>query len=149
MGVDFDKIAANKLNNFFARVGEELASMLPAAGCVVDDTAHAAQTEFTLVPVTEEELAVCVNELRGGSAPGVDNIFADVIKDNFSIIAAPLLKIINISLTTGVFPTAFKTAKVIPLFKGGKKDECSNYRPISLLSVIFKSVRKMCAEAIK
>ena len=31
----------------------------------------------------------------------------------------------------GIYPTFWKTAKVTPVFKGGKRSECDNYRPIS------------------
>ena len=43
--------------------------------------------------------------------------------------------IFNISLNSGKVPTKMKTAKIIPVFKKGKTDLMSNYRPISLLSV--------------
>ena len=39
---------------------------------------------------------------------------------------------------TGVFPSALKTAKVVPVFKKDSKLGYSNYRPISLFSNIEK-----------
>ncbi|KAG8248856.1 hypothetical protein J6590_032430 [Homalodisca vitripennis] len=48
---------------------EELANKIPTVDCVVDDERYQVQTEFQLEPVTEEQLANCVRELRGGSAP--------------------------------------------------------------------------------
>src|SRR5436190_10827664 len=109
-----------------------------AAPCVVDDRSHSASTVFMLTPVSEEQLADCVRELRGGSSPGIDGISTDVIKDNFEFVKTPLLKIINTSLTTGIFPETFKTAKVVPIYKSGQKGKCENYRPISLLNVLSK-----------
>ena len=44
---------------------------------------------------------------------------------------------------TGVFPSAFKTAKVVPDFKKDSKLDYSNYRPISLLSNIEKIIEKL------
>mgnify|MGYP001799024102 CR=1 FL=1 len=43
----------------------------------------------------------------------------------------------------GIFPDAFKLAKVIPVFKKGQINECSNYRPISLLSNLGKLLEKV------
>ena len=39
---------------------------------------------------------------------------------------------------TAYFPTAWKTARVKPIFKSGNKLEVSNYRPIAILSVVSK-----------
>ena len=44
---------------------------------------------------------------------------------------------------TGVFPSALKTAKVVPVFKKDSKLNYSNYRPISLLSNIEKLLEKL------
>ena len=44
---------------------------------------------------------------------------------------------------TGVFPSVFKTAKVVPVFKKDSKLNYSNYRPISLLSNIEKILEKL------
>ena len=44
---------------------------------------------------------------------------------------------------TGVFPSVFKTAKVVPVFKEDSKLDYSNYRPISLLSNIEKILENL------
>ena len=41
-------------------------------------------------------------------------------------------------LTTGIFPDDLKVAKVVPLFKKGKREILDNYRPISLLHSLSK-----------
>ena len=56
----------------------------------------------------------------------------------------------NLSFSSGIFPDKLKIAKILPVFKKGSKLECSNYRPISLLSnlnnVIEKLMRKRLME---
>ncbi|KAL5249657.1 hypothetical protein ACHWQZ_G018500 [Mnemiopsis leidyi] len=52
-------------------------------------------------------------------------------------------KVINTSFSSGVFPSALKIAKVIPIHKGGSKTEVSNYRPISLLGSMSKVYEKL------
>ena len=47
------------------------------------------------------------------------------------------------SLSKGIFPDKLKTAKVVPIFKMGRKDLCDNYRPISLLSTLSKILEKI------
>ena len=50
----------------------------------------------------------------------------------------------NLSVTTGVFPAAWKQATVIPLYKNrGKAEDPSNYRPVSLLPALRKALDKI------
>ena len=65
---------------------------------------------------------------------------ANNCSDKFS---CTISNIVNSSFTEGIFPHALKTAKVIPIHKGGTKDEVSNYRPISLLSSFSKIYEKL------
>ena len=47
------------------------------------------------------------------------------------------------SFEEGVFPTAMKIAKVIPIYKGKSNELITNYRPISLLSNVSKVLEKV------
>ena len=49
----------------------------------------------------------------------------------------------NLSLRTCKFPSKWKQAKIIPLHKGGSKDDVNNYRPISLLPLPGKLLEKI------
>ena len=48
-----------------------------------------------------------------------------------------------ISFSSGIYPTLLKPAKVIPIHKKDSKLECSNYRPIPLLTNIDKILEKL------
>ena len=48
----------------------------------------------------------------------------------------------------GVFPDSYKIAEVIPLFKGGDKEDRSCYRPISLLPTISKILERVLAKRV-
>ena len=50
--------------------------------------------------------------------------------------------VFNKSITQGIFPDVMKLADVIPLYKGKEKDEVINYRPISLLMILSKILKK-------
>ena len=56
------------------------------------------------------------------------------------ILAAPVAKFINISLSTGIVPKIFKEALIHPVYKAGNKDPHSpaSYRPIAILSSLSK-----------
>jgi len=52
------------------------------------------------------------------------------------------------SLSEGVVPTQWKFANVTPIYKKGTKSDPSNYRPVSLTSVISKLMERLIAEDI-
>jgi len=50
--------------------------------------------------------------------------------------------IFNLALVTGSFPNIFKQTLIVPIFKSGDKNVCSNYRPISLTFTQSKILEK-------
>ena len=70
------------------------------------------------------------------------------LKSTSSIIAPYLETLYNCCIFNGVFPNAFKTAEVIPIYKGGDKEDCNNYRPISLLPTLSKIFEKILANRL-
>ena len=84
-----------------------------------------------------------LQELKRKKATGIDNLPSNLLKDAAPVISKRLAHIINLSLTTSIFPTEWKEAKITPLFKSGKKSSVENYRPISLLPVISKIAEKI------
>lgn len=137
------KEISQSFNDYFASVGQQLAGALrPVGHAGVEDADHAVDTVFVLRPITREELLVVVKGIKGGSAPGIDGIRGQLIKDNIQLLVEPLLHIINLSIRTGQFPNALKMAKVIPVHKSGLKSLMSNFRPISLLTTLSKLLEK-------
>lgn len=75
-------------------------------------------------------------DYRKGSGP--DGIPPAFIVSCASALLKPLLIIYNKSLSSGIFPKSWKNARVVPVFKSGKEDVISNYRPISILASFAK-----------
>jgi len=46
-------------------------------------------------------------------------------------------------------PSLLKIAKICPIYKSGQKDECSNYRPISILPSFSKILEKLVANRLE
>ena len=77
-----------------------------------------------------------LNFANANKAPGIDKLSGIFIKDGADLLAAPITKIINLTISTSAFPDSIKTAKLIALFKKGSKTEPKNYRHISLLPLL-------------
>ena len=69
-------------------------------------------------PVVEDEVASIINFLTMSSA-GWDSISARVVKMTYGAFVTTLTHVMNLSVTTGVFPNKLKVARVIPIFKSG------------------------------
>ena len=81
--------------------------------------------------------------MKNGKAIGPYSIPVYLLKILSEYIAVPLCDIINDSFFSGVFPDLMKLAKVIPLYKTSSPETPNNYRPISLLSVFSKIIKKL------
>ena len=60
-----------------------------------------------------------------------------------------MCKIINDSITSGVFPSRLNNAKVIPIYKNEDVTDPNNFRPISLLSVFNRIIEKLIYRQLK
>ena len=89
-----------------------------------------------------------LQNLNPSKATGPDNIPSRVLKEFASEIAPYLCIIFQQSIDLGQVPNDWKHAKVSAIFKKGKRDEASNYRPISLTSVTCKVLEHIIFHSI-
>ena len=87
--------------------------------------------------------------MKDNKAPGNDEITSDIINQGGEETITQLLKIFNQILEKKQIPTTWKEAKIILLYKKGDKADVKNYRPISLLSHLYKIFTKVIQNRIK
>ncbi|MDR2880067.1 MAG: reverse transcriptase family protein, partial [Fusobacteriales bacterium] len=105
-------------------------------------------TSVFIHPVMEEEVVKIAKTLRNKSTAGPDEIPECLIKKCIRLIKKPLAHIFNLSLSLGVFPDDWKTAKVIPIYKKGDRKDMKNYRPISIISVFAKLLERLLCKRL-
>lgn len=92
---------------------------------------------FQLIQVNEVEKLLASVHNEKPSGPG--NLDGKLLRTVPGIIASPICYILNLSLQEGIFPKAWKPAKVIPSPKNKKEPFIgANSRPISILPVLSK-----------
>ena len=71
------------------------------------------------------------------------NIPVFIYKILAPIISPTVSMLFKNSLSEGIFPECFKTAKIIPIFKSGDSNSTTNHRPISMLPFLSKIFEKL------
>ena len=84
-----------------------------------------------------------ISRLPNNKSHGLYSCPTQILKCASNVISNTLAEIINLSISTGVYPNKLKMAKIIPIFKADDNTDPSNYRPISLLSNFNRIFEKL------
>ena len=90
---------------------------------------------------TEEEVLFLLTCLDVTKASGPDDISARILKATAAAIIQVMTKLFNLSISTGSIHQAAKSS-VVPVSKSTDHTLQSNYRPISLFSILSKVLEK-------
>ena len=94
------------------------------------------------VDLSLEEVYLALQNLDPTKAHGPDGFPSRILKECAYQLAPSLLYLLTKSLRLSQIPVEWKLANIIPLHKKGAKDHVENYRPISLLSIISKTLER-------
>jgi hypothetical protein len=98
---------------------------------------------FRFQYVSNVEVQKELKMLKRNKSAGIDNLPPNLLRDCAEAVSPHLSHLINLSLSEGIFPDEWKTAKVVPIHKSGKREMAGNYRPISLLPIVSKLMEKV------
>ena len=92
----------------------------------------------SLPVLTPREMIKIIRKLNGNCGPGPDGIPAVFVKNCAATLSYPLSVILNLSLSSGTIPDAWRTSVVTPIHKGGDKGLVQHYRGIAKSSIFCK-----------
>ena len=87
--------------------------------------------------------------MKRGKYAGQDSIMVDTLKEAGDAINKELAKLFTACLHQGKVPKTWKDANMIILHKKGDKRDLKNYRPISLLSNMYKLFTKVLTNRLE
>ena len=100
-------------------------------------------TTFSWKPISPDQVDRIIRELKNSKASGIDNIDTYILKITRPFIVPSVCHILNLSLQSNKFPTKWKIAKIVPLYKGkGSTLEPKNYRPVAILPILSKVMER-------
>ena len=121
--IDSKPAVANTFNDYFINIAHELmlnTSNTNTNSCIIflDNRNN---ISMFLLSIAGEELIGVVTKFRSKKSSDCDEFSMELIKKVIYLISKPLTNMFNKSFATVIFHEEMKIAKVIPVFKTGKK----------------------------
>ena len=131
---DTDEDRAVLLNSFFSCCFNTSGPLL----------GHVPEVNFTddSIMCTPEEVFDLLCHIDCSKASGPDGISGKMLWGTAPSICHSLSQLFNLSICTATIPADWKVFNVVPVHKSGDRGMVTNYRPISLLSLVSKLLEK-------
>ena len=143
---------ANAFGSYFAKIAQNL--VLEAAWLNMESYKPGPEfksfvkdrlspkVKYDIPLITSIEVTKYLKSIDVKKSTGLDGISPHFLMLASNELSTVICDIINSSILEGVYPTSWKLAKVLPLYKSGCKSELNNYRPISVLSCVSKVMER-------
>ena len=139
-----NKEIVDNFNNYFTKIGKSLAQKFENSNINYRTyLGESSNISMYMSKTNTTEISKLISNLENKKSPGHDGFSGKFLKLCSPFISEILANILNLSISKGVYPDSLKIARVSPIFKKGVKSDPSNYRPISVLSLINKVFEKV------
>jgi hypothetical protein len=149
--------AANAVNAYYVqkvlkiRTGRGVQNASQNAATTSGDGDKGGKNTFSFRFASAGRIAKIFSGLKTTSALGTDGIPVSVLKMGSDMLAGPVSHLVSMSLLAGVFPSAFKTALIHPVYKEGGKARSNPalYRPVAILCALSNVLETVAKEDLK
>ena len=139
-----------EFNNFFLSISDSSLSEEASQSDNFDDTVLKAYCKsklspdktFSIPPLSVIDVGKYIESLENKKSMGPDKVSPYFLKLALPYILEPLIYAYNLYISQKMFPSSLKTAKVIPLPKGGQCKNLGDVRPISFLPILAKPIKQ-------
>ena len=100
-------------------------------------------------PISSVELDDAIKKAKNNTSPGEDLITYDDISNGGPRLREALLKCFNAMWMEGITPSNLQRGEIIPIFKDGDMSSTTNFRPITLLSCVFKLYERILEDRLR
>ena len=140
-------ISVEQLNGHFSTVAEKIITKNSTSNNTLDKLqefcqSRNIQSKLVIPLLTVTDVYNTLKHLKQSGTRDLDGLDTKILKLAAPLIADTLTYIYNLCIMKNTFPCAFKKAKVIYVYKSGNSADPSNYRPVSIVSVLSKPLEK-------
>jgi hypothetical protein len=144
---------ANEFSEFFVEKVQKLEAGIKRTNIdplsLLKEKMKTSNTTFTIKTVNVRVVHKILKDLKAKRSYGHDGITSEVLKLGADVLKVPLTFIVNTSIRNSEYPSYWKIAKMIALYKKGNRLEIKNYRPVSLLCVAGMVLERVIAIQIE
>ena len=134
-------IISNTFNNYFIECVESLKQSLPLVNNDYISNINSPSSSFMLNPCTPDEVEKILLRLKNNNFHS--QIPTRILKYYSPYMSSILCDLYNRCFENFTFPNILKVARIQPVHKSGSIAEVSNFRSISILSLISKILEKL------
>lgn len=88
--------------------------------------------------INDRDILKALLSVNVNKGVGPDGVSPKLLKNCANSLVKPLTILFRKSLQEGIVPEALKNSRIVPIFKSGKKNIASNYRPIVIIPTVAK-----------
>ena len=101
-------------------------------------------------PTSFVEKQNVVHRMKWGKVPGICGIHAELLEAGGIAVLVSLHAVLCSAWNTGIIPTDWKRGLAVPLWTGkGDRQDCNNYRGVTLLSVQGKVFARIILDRVR
>ena len=113
-----------------------------------DKITYNSTDRLTSIKSDNSDIHKIIRSLNVNNAHGHDGILVRMIKMCDESLLQPFSLIFRGCIDTGVYPDTWKKSNIVPVHKKGDKQIVNNYRPVSLLPICDKVLKKLIFDSI-
>ena len=98
--------------------------------------------------IDQDTVRKLLQDIDTNKATGPDDVSPHILKRCARELSLPLTILFQKCITQGRWPPIWKRARVVPVHKKKSRSVVSNYRPVSLLSIVGKTFEKIITDQI-
>ncbi|EYC41553.1 hypothetical protein Y032_0564g3526 [Ancylostoma ceylanicum] len=110
---------------------------------------HLREDEYVIPSVLSSKVRHAIKSVKNHTAPGPDRIRPEHLENLPTALVNTLARLFTRYLSECKVPSQWKTSRTVLLYKKGDPQDIGNYRPICLLSVVYKLFTRLILDRIE